>query len=120
MYLFRTLCKRGMLSKLVRDSLSEFLRSANILRGLSLEDDDTHVFSRASRGPAWFIAATNAVTDEERRMCARGLGECGSEKVFRTNLQAVQALWKEVDEAGTGPVDWREFLSKEGFSLVFL
>jgi hypothetical protein len=60
-----------------------------------------------------------AITEEERKLCKRGLEECGEARVFRENLEAIEEVWREVDRRGY-EVDWREFLRKGEKFVSFL
>lgn len=115
------LYNRGILSKAIRESLAEFLQTAKAIPPHTQStDDNSTLFVQASRACAWFIASTCAISTQERGECLRGLNACGSEKVFKDNTRAIQALWEEMDVTGRPPVDWRVFLNQIKANVVFL
>lgn len=118
MFMYQTLFHHGVLSRSIRSSLTEFLRTADMIPETDNEEE-ARLFVRASRAGAWFIASTNAILPHERVKCLKGLNGCGNEKAFRDNALAIQMLWNEMDQTGK-PLDWRDFLVERKLSVVFL
>lgn len=83
-YLHTSLLRHGPLAAPVRRALAQILKLAN---ALAEPDPGAHpsVFTARARAPAWFLAATVAVTAEEREACRDRLEECGEGKVWRDN-----------------------------------
>lgn len=117
-YFHSTLQKLGPLATPLRASLKQVLQLAS---SLLPADHGQHpsVFTARARAPAWFLAATVAVTAEEREVCREHLEECGDGKVWRDNQDVVERLWDKVDRTGAG-VDWREECEKEGWAVAFM
>lgn len=117
--MYQFLHDHGILSLPIRTALTEFLRTASTIPD-TVNEEESRLFVRASRACAWFIASTCAILPHERAECLKGLNGCGNEKAFKGNVEAVQLLWREMDEKGRLPNDWRVFLQERQMNVVFL
>lgn len=120
-YYHQTLLHMGPLATALRTSLKQIVQLSHSL----LPPDPTgpssfpSVFLARARAPAWFLAATCAVTEDEREVCREHLAECGEGKVWKENVQMVERLWALTDADGRVR-DWREECEKNGWVVAFV
>ncbi|KAI5474225.1 Zn(2)-C6 fungal-type transcription factor [Pseudohyphozyma bogoriensis] len=111
-HLYQTVLKLGCLSSLITESLhqiigigSEVVPGTRKVERLSAE--------ACTRACPWFLAATVAVTKEDRDACREGLLDCGPSKVFEDNRRAAEFLWDRMDVVGRDD-DWKAVLREAG------
>ncbi|SGY23338.1 BQ5605_C019g08927 [Microbotryum silenes-dioicae] len=83
-------------------------------------EEDLHFSSvHSHRAAPWFLAATVALTHQERSLCREALKRCRPQKLADENLAAVERIWQLTDERGW-PVDWKETLEQQGLFVTFI
>lgn len=116
-YLHSSLFRLGPLASPIRSALSQIIKLSSSLTEPDLEAPS--IFLDASRCPIYFLAATVALTEEDREVCREGLIACGPGKAFTDNHKVIEKLWAEADATGVMP-EWREFVEREGLAVCFL
>ncbi|SCV71854.1 BQ2448_4548 [Microbotryum intermedium] len=83
-------------------------------------EENLHFSSvHSHRAAPWFLAATVALTHQERSLCREALKRCRPQKLADENLAAVERIWQLTDERGW-PVDWKETLEQQGLFVTFI
>ncbi|GAA6007982.1 hypothetical protein JCM10207_006987 [Rhodosporidiobolus poonsookiae] len=70
------------------------------------------------RALPWFLAGTCSFSPADRAACRKGLEACVLYKAGVDNLNALEAVWSEMDRTGW-PVEWRALLKERGIVIAF-
>ncbi|BGO97901.1 Proteophosphoglycan ppg4 [Rhodotorula toruloides ATCC 204091] len=119
-YFFSTIRNIGCLSSDVRQSLDQIVQLGSQQKAPqspSNMDADTPHWIRQF---PWFIAATVAVTPDDREACREGLKVFWCDKASEENTRAAERLWEVMDKTGRETPDWRQYLAQEGFIMYFV
>ncbi|GAA5855732.1 hypothetical protein JCM8547_001662 [Rhodosporidiobolus lusitaniae] len=116
LHLYQAVLRLGCLASCVRHSLRQILTLGSCTATPSRPVDFS---AGALRAFPFFLAATVAITEDERKACRAGLSGCGKAKVYEDNRRAAELLWKRMDRTGREG-DWREILRDEGLCVAFM
>ncbi|GAA5918857.1 hypothetical protein JCM6882_002438 [Rhodosporidiobolus microsporus] len=118
-YLYTALLHHAPLSRVLRTAFNEIIHLSNSLHHNDIASGTALTYSNASLACPWFLAATVAVTKEEKELCLEGIESCGTGRLHRDNKAFISRFWDAVERDGHVP-DWREFAQKEGMLIAFM
>ncbi|ORY72901.1 hypothetical protein BCR35DRAFT_307424 [Leucosporidium creatinivorum] len=86
----------------------------------SLLSETTYApLASVERALPWFFAATCALSEQDRRICADGL-RVSTPLSAGLNAPVVEKLWELSDASGMPIVDWRSALAAEGIVVMIM
>ncbi|GAA6022658.1 hypothetical protein JCM10207_008570 [Rhodosporidiobolus poonsookiae] len=118
-YLYTGLLRHTPLSRVLRTAFDEMLVVSDSLHHDGVGSGTAPTYSNASLAFPWFLAATVAITEEEKERCLEGIESCGTGCLHRDNKAFILRFWEAVEHDGHAP-DWTEFAQREGLSIAFM
>ncbi|KAM0747370.1 hypothetical protein T439DRAFT_383492 [Meredithblackwellia eburnea MCA 4105] len=117
-YLHSTIHKIGFMAQALRNPTLQIIQLGTITYRKESGELDLHS-SMSRRACPWFLAATCAISPQEREQCRIGLKMCGTHRGFRETLEAAEFIWARVDREGH-TFDWRMALVEARLYPCFL
>jgi hypothetical protein len=112
-HMYRSVHRTGPLHPSVRNALAQILA---LSKTLDLAAPD---MLHGTLACPLFLAATVAVTPEDRAACRKRLKEIGPEQVWQANLSVAEETWAETDRTGV-PADWLELVQAGRGEVFFI
>ncbi|KAM0747390.1 hypothetical protein T439DRAFT_329119 [Meredithblackwellia eburnea MCA 4105] len=107
-YLHYSIHRMGCMAQALRNPALQIIQLGTITYSPPNGEQDLHL-AMSHRACPWFLAATCAISPQEREQCRTGLKMCGTHRGFRETLEAAEFIWARVDREGH-TFDWRTAL----------